>query len=135
MAPHPSLPSPEPTRGPAWPERPEDRAMPTADDPAQPSTELFEAPPEQIGRYRVLDRLGEGGMGTVYRAHDPRLDRVVAIKLPRFDTARDRDRRVQRFQREARTAAAVWHPHICPIYDVGEHGGQPFVVMPCVEGK
>ncbi|MCI0464658.1 MAG: protein kinase [Gemmataceae bacterium] len=109
--------------------------MPTADDPAQPSTELFEPAPEQIGRYRILDRLGEGGMGTVYRAHDPHLDRMVAIKLPRFDTARDRDRRVQRFQREARTAASVWHPHICPIYDVGEHEGQPFVVMPCVEGK
>src|SRR5262249_3495357 len=63
-------------------------------------------------------------------------DRTVALKLPRFDgPAPDRLRRVQRFQREARTAARIWHPHVCPIYDVGEQDGQPFVVMPFIEGQ
>jgi Protein kinase domain/Ankyrin repeats (many copies) len=91
--------------------------------------------PPSIGRYRLLGQVGSGGMGTVYRAHDPDLDRIVALKLPRFDgPAEQVARRVQRFQREARAAARVWHPHVCPIFDVGEHDGQPFVVMAFVEG-
>jgi hypothetical protein len=95
-----------------------------------------EAPlPASVGRYRLLGQVGTGGMGTVYRAHDPGLDRVVALKLPRFDGPPDQvARRAQRFQREARAAARVWHPHVCPIFDVGEHDGRPFVVMAFVEG-
>jgi hypothetical protein len=99
---------------------------PTRPEPPTPMT---------IGRYRILAALGAGGMGTVYRAHDPNLDRVVALKLPRFDGPPDQQaKRIARFQREARVAARVWHPHVCPIFDVGEHDGQPFVVMALVEG-
>jgi hypothetical protein len=75
-------------------------------------------------------------MGTVYKALDPQLDRIVALKRPRFDGPPDKvAERIQRFQREARAAAQVWHPHVCPIYDVGEHDCQPFVVMAYIEGQ
>jgi serine/threonine protein kinase len=109
---------------------------PTVDrDPSAPRWRDDQSP-GQIGRYRILEQLGEGGMGKVYKAHDPQLDRVVALKLPRFDGGKeDRTRRGQRFQREARAAAQVWHPHVCPIYDVGEHDGQPYVVMAYVQGQ
>ncbi len=101
--------------------------MPDAPDAALPA---------QIGRYRILARLGAGGMGTVYKAHDPQLNRTVAVKVPHFDGPPDKvAARVQRFAREARAAAQVWHPHVCPIFDVGEHEGQPYVVMAFVEGE
>lgn len=109
--------------------------------PAADETQSFPSRPDDplptnIGRYVIQEQLGAGGMGTVYKAHDPQLDRVVALKLPRFDgPARDRDIRIQRFQREARAAAQIWHPHVCPIHDVGEHEGQPFVVMAYVPGQ
>jgi serine/threonine-protein kinase len=75
-------------------------------------------------------------MGTVYKAHDPHLNRTVALKMPRIDTLpHDRAKRLERFQREARSAAQVWHPHVCPIYDVGLHEGQPYVVMAYVKGQ
>ena len=75
-------------------------------------------------------------MGTVYKAHDPQLNRIVALKLPRFDgPTQGRTLRVQRFQREARAAAGIRHLHVCPIYDVGEHEGQPYVVMAYIEGE
>src|SRR5262249_30366872 len=91
--------------------------------------------PVQVGRYCLLTQVGAGGMGAVYRAHDPQLDRVVAVKLPLFDgPPEQRGRRVERFQREARAAARVSHPHVCPIYDVGEQDGRPFVVMAYLEG-
>jgi hypothetical protein len=74
-------------------------------------------------------------MGTVYRAHDPELNRVVALKLPRFDgPAEVRALAVKRFLREARVAARVRHPHLCAIHDLGEHDGQPYLVMDYVEG-
>lgn len=92
--------------------------------------------PEKIGRYRIIKRIGAGGMGTVYQAHDPQLDRLVAIKLPHWQISPDHLRiYVQRFLREARAAARVRHPHICPIHDVGEHEGRPFVVMAFVDGQ
>jgi hypothetical protein len=92
--------------------------------------------PETIGRYLILQRLGGGGMGTVYKAHDPHLNRTVALKVPRIDTApEERAKRIERFQREARSAAQVWHPHVCPIHDVGEHDGQPYVVMAYIQGQ
>jgi hypothetical protein len=91
--------------------------------------------PDHIGRYRVLGRLGAGGMGTVYRAHDPHLERIVAVKVPRLEgPPEERAARVQRFQREARAAARILHPNVCPIFDVGEHDGAAFVVMAYVEG-
>jgi serine/threonine protein kinase len=91
--------------------------------------------PVQIGRYHILERRGAGGMGTVYKAHDPQLERAVALKLPRFEGPEHAlGVRRQRFQREARAAAQVWHPHVCPIFDVGEYNGQPFVVMAYLDG-
>jgi serine/threonine-protein kinase len=106
---------------------------PPADQTTTPGTGPL---PEKIGRYVILGRLGAGGMGTVYKAQDPHLDRTVALKVPRIDTpSQDRAKRVERFQREARSAAQVWHPHVCPIYDVGEHEGQPYVVMAFVQGQ
>jgi serine/threonine protein kinase len=90
----------------------------------------------RFGRYRILEHLGSGGMGTVYKAFDPHLDRVVALKLPHFyGTGAEVTKRVQRFQREAQAAAKIWHPSVCPIYDVGEEDGRPFVVMAWVDGK
>jgi hypothetical protein len=75
-------------------------------------------------------------MGTVYLARDPELNRLVAVKVPRLGRpGEDQGQARQRFLREARTAAAVRHPHVCPIYDVGEHEGQPYVVMAYVEGQ
>jgi tetratricopeptide (TPR) repeat protein/predicted Ser/Thr protein kinase len=91
--------------------------------------------PERIGRYRILRRLGRGGMGTVYQAEDPDLQRTVALKVPRLDRMEDDKFAWQRFVREARAAAKIRHPHVCPIYDVGEHDGVPFVVMAYVEGR
>jgi tRNA A-37 threonylcarbamoyl transferase component Bud32 len=109
---------------------------PTEDRPQSLPEQLDDSLPEKIGRYVILERLGAGGMGTVYKARDPQLDRVVALKLPRFDVPqRDRVVRMQRFQREARAAAQIWHPHVCPIYDVGEHDGRPYVVMAYVDGQ
>jgi tetratricopeptide (TPR) repeat protein len=101
------------------------------------SSQLPSAPlPEQIGRYRILERVGGGGMGTVYRAHDPQLDRVVALKVPRLEeVGQDRDVTLQRFLREARAAAGVRHAHVCPIHDAGEHAGTPYVVMAFIEGS
>jgi WD40 repeat protein len=92
--------------------------------------------PEQVGRYRILGRLGQGGMGTVYRAEDPQLRRVVALKVPRFEGPEPlRATATERFLREARAAAQVRHPHVCPIHDVGEQDGVPYVVMEYVEGQ
>jgi hypothetical protein len=89
----------------------------------------------QVGRYRLMEKLGAGGMGEVYRGHDPLLDRIVAVKLPYFHGPPEHVARLaQRFQREARAAAQIQHPHVCPVYDVGEHDGQPFVVMAFLPG-
>jgi serine/threonine protein kinase len=105
---------------------------PTGAEPVPPPAEL----PARVGRYEILAVLGAGGMGRVYKARDPELGRVVAVKVPHFDGPADvRAKRKARFLREARAAAAVRHPHVCPIYDVGEEGGLPFVVMAFIEGQ
>jgi hypothetical protein len=82
----------------------------------------------QVGRYQIERKLGEGGMGAVYLAHDPQLDRPVAIKLPRVCND-------PRFLREARAAAALRHPNICPIFDLGEDHGQPFLCLAFIRGE
>ena len=89
---------------------------------------------QSLGPYDILSLVGAGGMGEVYRARDRRLDRLVAIKLLRADAAGRADR-LARFEQEARAISSLSHPHICTLYDVGDDGGQPFLVMEYLEGE
>jgi tetratricopeptide (TPR) repeat protein len=91
-------------------------------------------PGARLGPYQLEARLGEGGMGQVFRARDTRLGRPVAIKLIRTELAQQPDFRI-RFQREAQATAALNHPHICTLYDVGEQDGASYLVMEFVEGQ
>ena len=88
----------------------------------------------RLGPYEIVSPLGAGGMGEVYRARDTRLDRTVAIKVLPAHLARDPERRA-RFEREARAASALSHPHICTLYDVGQQDGIDFLVMEYLEGE
>ncbi|MDB5309286.1 MAG: prkC 29 [Gemmataceae bacterium] len=89
--------------------------------------------PRAFGRYRIQDCLGKGGMGAVFRAHDTQLDRLVALKIPFLD-GDDTDMR-QRFYREARAAATLQHANICPVFDVGEQDGVPYLTMAFIQGR
>jgi anti-sigma factor RsiW len=126
---HRETPSPDRTASRVTEDRPASRAAETTATGAR-FPEAFPAP---FGRYRILKLLGKGGMGAVYLAHDTQLDRPVALKVPYL--AADEPRVLERFYREARAAATILHPNICPLHDVGEVAGTPYLTMAYIEGK
>src|SRR5512145_480965 len=92
------------------------------------------APGVRLGAYEVLTPVGAGGMGEVYRARDPRLGRDVAIKVLRADVPADSER-LRRFEHEARAVAALNHPNILAVHDIGQQDGSPYIVSELLNGE
>ena len=127
------------SRGQAMPQRPSSLSLPDTEDISDELRQAMADPRRRIGRYVALSELGRGGMGIVYHCHDPHLHREVAIKML-LDTSlpidpNDPAGALARFSREARAVAKLRHPGIVALHEVGEHQGQPFLVMDFVEGE
>lgn len=112
----------------------ESRYMSDEISPSMDGTQMVLAIGGRIGRFEIRGIVGRGGMGIVFRAYDPKLNREVALKTPLLGPAADHAV-VKRFLREAQVVADIQHPHICPVFDCGEIDGIPYLVMPLVKGE